>query len=274
MLTNFTRRSLAFALGISVGSALATAKPAAAGETTLRNRLAAGSTLTVRTVVGFIHITRGAGDATVIAVAHPGGDGHAVDVHVAQSRSAGSWTVCEVPLNVNSCDGEDNRGNTHGRVDLTISVPAGVKLDLTTVSADVAVAGATSSVTAGSVSGDVKIATSGDADANSVSGNVEVAAGGFARAKTVSGNVNVRLGALRRSTSFDSVSGEIALAVPRATNADVSVNTLSGDVTGSGGVHFSGDQGLVGHNVHATIGHGGTPVDIHTVSGSIDVTTI
>jgi len=255
MLTNLSRTSLA--LGIVLANALALVIPATASETALRNNLAAGSTLTVRTITGFIHVTRGYGEATVTAVSYPGGHGGPPDVHVAQSRSAGSWTLCEAPLTVNSCDGEIDRDNTHGHVDFTITVPAGVKLHLTTVTADVAVTGATSDVTAESVSGDVRIVTSGSASA-----------------KTVSGSQNVHMGIPRDSASFDSVSGAVALSVPRATNAEVSVDTLSGSVTGGGIVHFTGDRNFVGHNVHATIGHGGTPVDIHTVSGSIDVTTI
>jgi DUF4097 and DUF4098 domain-containing protein YvlB len=271
MLTNFSRTSLA--LGMVLANVVALVVPAAAGETTLRNHLAAGSTLTVRTIAGFIHISRGSGDAIVRAVASPG-DGTGIDMHVAQDRTAGSWTVCEVPLDVTSCSGSSHDNNSHGHVDLTIGVPAGVKLDVTSVSGDVAVTGATQSVTAKSVSGNVGIATAGDASASTVSGDVKIATGGSASAKTVSGNVNAHLGSLRGSTSFDSVSGRIALAVPHTSNADVSAKTLSGDVTGGSGVRFTGDQSFVGHNLRATIGRGGTPIDIHTVSGSIDVTTI
>jgi hypothetical protein len=271
MLTNFSRTSLA--IGLVLANAIALAAPAAAGETTLRNRLAAGSTLTVETIAGFIHVVRGSGDTVVHAVSYPG-DGGAIDMHVAQSRSGGSWTVCEVHLDVTQCGRESNRSHASGHVDLTIRVPAGVKLDLKSISGDVAVADATSDVAVGSVSGDVKIATTGDAFVKSVSGDVTVVAGGTATAKTVSGNVNVRLGTLRSSTSFDSVSGTIALAIPHDANAKVSANTLSGDVTGGGDVHFGGDKSFVGHNVRATLGQGSTPIDIHTVSGSIDVTTI
>jgi hypothetical protein len=272
MLTNFSRTSLA--IGLVLANAIALAAPAAAGETTLRNRLAAGSTLTVKTFTGFIHITRGSGDTIVQAVAHPGDRG-TIDMHVAESRSAGSWTICEVHLDTHSCDGDlHSKTYASGRVDLTISVPEAIKLDLKTVSGDVAVADATSDVAVGSVSGDVKIATTGDAFVKSVSGDVKVVAGGTATAKTVSGNVNVRLGTLRSSTSFDSVSGTIALAIPHDANAKVSANTLSGDVTGGGDIHFGGDKSFVGHNVRATLGQGSTPLDIHTVSGSIDVTTI
>ncbi len=270
MLTNFSRTSLA--LGIVLANAIALATPATADETTLRNRLAAGSTLTVETIAGFIHITRGSGDTVVRAIAYPGDKG-AIDMHVAQSRSGGSWTVCEVHLDVTACGEQSTQSHASGRVDLSISVPAGVKLDLKSIGGDVAVSGATSDVAVGSVAGNVKIATMGDAYAKSVSGDVNVAAGGTARATTVAGNVKVRMGTLRRSTSFDSVSGTVALVLPRDANADVSANTLSGDVTGGGGIRFTGDKSFVGHNVRATLGHGGTPIDIHTVSGSIDVTT-
>ncbi len=272
MLTDFSRTSLA--LGIVLGGAIALATPATAGETTLRDRLAAGSTLTVKTATGFIHISRGSGGTIVRAVAHPG-DAGTIDMHVAENRSARSWTICEVHLDTHTCEGDlHSKSYATGRVDFTISVPEGIKLDLKTISGDVAVADATTDVAVGSVSGDVKIATTGDAFVKSVSGDVKVVADGTATAKTVSGNVNVRLGTLRNSTSFDSVSGTIALALPHNVNAKVSANTLSGDVTGGGDVHFGGDKSFVGHNVRATLGQGGPPIDIRTVSGSIDVTTI
>ncbi len=250
-------RGKSLGLALVAASVFGIATPAAASQTTLQNTLAAGSTLTVRTIAGFVHVSHGAQTAVVRAVARPTSDGH-INMHVAQTRSGSNWTVCEVPIERTSCDG-GNDEDSHGEkssVDLTISVPPGVKLDVATVSGDIEITGVTSGVDAKSVSGRVKIATAGSASA-----------------KTVSGDLDVRVGAVANSASFDSVSGRIALALPRSTNAKVVAQTLSGSVTGGSGVNFSGDRNFIGHDLHATLGRGGSAIDIHTVSGSIAVKT-
>ena len=252
--------SKSFGLVCIAAAVFASVTPVAALETVLRDALAPGSTLTVRTIAGNVRVARGSGAAVVHAVARPTQKGQ-INMHLAQTRSAGGWTVCEVPLERTSCDGGDtfdnDSDNPQSAVDLTITIPAGVKLDVATVSGNIGVSGVTSGI-----------------DAKSVSGNVKIATAGNARAKTVSGDLDVRLGSVATSTSFDSVSGRVALAVARSTGATVNAKTVSGNVTGGSGVNFSGAQAFVGRDLHATLGRGGSAIDIHTVSGSIDVTTI
>ena len=252
---DFIRKSLGIAL--FAASLLGVAVPVAAGETTLHDALAAGSTLTVRTIGGFVRVSHASGAAVVRASARANEAGQ-FDMHVAETRSGGNWTVCEVPVEQTSCDSHADveHNGSRGRVDLTVTVPGGVKLDVATVSGDVAIEGVTSGVDAKSVSGHVKIVTMGAASAT-----------------TVSGDLDVRVGSVASSTSFDSVSGRIALVIPRATNATVNAKSLSGAVTGSG-VNFSGERGFIGRNLRAKLGSGASDVDIHTVSGSIDVKTI
>lgn len=241
--------------------------------TTLHDSLATGSTLTVRTISGFVHVTTAPGPATVVARARSG-DGSPIDMHVAQSRANGSWTVCEVPLAQRSCDrqtGVDHVGQ-HSRVDLTISVPAGVNLAIGTVSGDVSVAGVSSSVAAKSVSGAVVVATEGDARVETVSGKIVVRGNAVRSAKSVSGDLDVTTDA-SSDASIDNVSGNVKLAVPRTASVSVRAKTTSGDVRGSGSLRFSNDREFVGHDERAVLGGGARSIDVRTVSGAIAAST-
>ncbi|HVT35035.1 MAG TPA: DUF4097 family beta strand repeat-containing protein [Nevskiaceae bacterium] len=132
---------------------------------------------------------------------------------------------------------------------LTLQVPAGVKLSLQGVSADIRVQGVRGSVEVNSVSGDINLdVKSAQVSAQTVSGDVHVQAPATStKVNSVSGDVVVRgvSGALQGeavSGSLDvdggpmsdvhvnSISGDVDLSVSLADRAKVAAETLSGDV--------------------------------------------
>jgi hypothetical protein len=211
----------------------------------------------VRALDGSIDVRRGSGPATVFAKATPH-DGFPIDMHVAETRLADRWFVCAVSLAQRTCsDDEGDHGDTHTRIDFIVTLPPGVRLKAEDVSGNITAQQLASDVDAGAVSGSVSIATSGTA-----------------RARTVSGAIDARMGRVADGLAFDSVSGRVRLAIPANSSAEISAQSLSGDVRGSGGLAFQGDPQTVGRNMLAKLGQGGAHIDIRTVSGSIDVRTL
>jgi hypothetical protein len=140
----------------------------------------------------------------------------------------------------------------HGSVsaDLHLMVPAGAKLTVETISADVSVNGARGPVKVNTVSGDVGLAvtapsvsvqtvsgdvilqgSSPDTTARSVSGDLRLTGlQGALDAETVSGNLDV-VGTRFAVLKLKSTSGDVHLDVSFSDKAKVTGETLSGDIT-------------------------------------------
>jgi hypothetical protein len=138
-------------------------------------------------------------------------------------------------------------------VDYTIHVPRQARLDVADVSGD---------VTANGVAGDLNV--------SNVSGDVTaMRSGGNLRIQTVSGSINASMLHVGsdNTASMGTVSGEIDLAVPANSSADVRAESISGD--------FSSDFNVprrhrtVGVQADGTIGGGAGSIDLRTISGSI-----
>ena len=140
------------------------------------------------------------------------------------------------------------RGNSDG-TELTVTVPAGSRVKVQGVSADVIVREVRGAVEAQSVSGDVSVtgptrtvraqSVSGDVDVRaattdvrvqSVSGGVDVTgATGFIEAETTSGDVRVE-GREASSVTLHSVSGTVAFRGSLHANGSVNIESFSGTV--------------------------------------------
>ncbi len=135
--------------------------------------------------------------------------------------------------------------------DLEIKVPAGSRLEVSTVSAAIGVAAVTGPVRLESVSG--RITVSGAPrrfDAKSVSGDIEIAAANApGRASTVSGTVSLK--GVQGEVEASSVSGTVGVTGGAVSRAEL--QTTSGDI------RF--DAGLAS----------GGRLDAKTVSGTVDL---
>jgi hypothetical protein len=165
------------------------------------------------------------------------------------------------------CRGNNGNLDTRGaHIDFVVRVPAGVKLAARTIEGDIVAEGLRSPVDAASVSGDVRVATTGSA-----------------RAATVSGDVTARFGEMDGDDmEFASVSGNVTLRLAGNVNAEVEASTLSGDIHSDFPLrmgHMAGsdedDDGpininiRIGRNARGTIGLGGPELSVNTVSGNI-----
>lgn len=211
---------------------------AAAQETVERTaRAAADGTVIVENIAGSIRVT--AWDRAEVAVSARLGRGlSAEDLEV---RSSGNTTRVEIEY--------PRHGRNMGGAELTVRVPAGSRLKVEGVSADVVVEDVRGAIEAESVSGDVTVSggsrtvkassVSGNVDvsspttdlrASSVSGNVHATqASGFIEAESTSGNITVR-GSRATTVSLHSVSGRVAFEGSLDGNASVDMESFSGTV--------------------------------------------
>ncbi len=201
-----------------------------------------------------------------------------------------------------------------GDAELQIRVPAGASVDVTTVSADISAAGLDGRLEAQSVSGRVEVkdnprsisaqSVSGDVvitsrapevRASSVSGNLRLSLGsGRVEASTVSGDTTLAGGPLeevhakttsgdlrcdaelapRGSFSFESLSGNLTLAVPESFPADYEISTFSGDIHNAFGPRPERtSRHAPGTELDFTTGSGGARIEVNTFSGDLTLKT-
>ncbi|HTQ59888.1 MAG TPA: DUF4097 family beta strand repeat-containing protein [Candidatus Solibacter sp.] len=141
----------------------------------------------------------------------------------------------------------------------------------TSVSGSVTVSNAKGDVLAHSVSGDVRVNTPGGrVDAGSSSGSIDVhGANADVKARTSSGRLSVQGNPSGNSFwELRTASGTVQIAVPSNANFHFSANAVSGQITAQIPIMIE-EQGK--HSLRAHIGSGGGRVEIHTVSGNIEV---
>jgi hypothetical protein len=187
-------------------------------------------------------------------------DADAVSADVSVADAAG-------PVRVNSVSGE------------VVLRTRSRDLEASSVSGDVEVVGngADGRIEARSVSGDVRIqGVSAEISVESVSGNVEVQRAKVARLsmKSTSGDV-AYAGGISGSGSFEfqTVSGDVKVALEGARDATFDVSTFSGGIdNGFGPKARRTSEYAPGYELRFTEGKGAARVRINTLSGDVDLT--
>jgi DUF4097 and DUF4098 domain-containing protein YvlB len=141
----------------------------------------------------------------------------------------------------------------------------------TSVSGNVTVTNAKGDVLAHSVSGDVQVRNPGGrVDANTSSGTVDVRdADGDVKAHATAGRITVQ-GNPSGNSYWDlkTVSGTVDIAVPSSASFHLSAGAVSGQISAQIPIMIE-EQGK--HSLRAHMGDGGGRVEIHTVSGAIEL---
>ncbi|HEY0020924.1 MAG TPA: DUF4097 family beta strand repeat-containing protein [Longimicrobium sp.] len=253
-------------------------------------RVARGQQIEIRGIVGDVRAEVASGDQVEVVGRRSGDNADRVRIEVVEGDDG--VTICAIyPQRRREgrpdgdrggrggsrdwCGGDDtNEGEIdaeEARIDFTVRVPAGVKFAAQVVAGD---------VYATSLRSPVDVAT--------VSGNVEVSTTGTARAASVSGNVNATFGQTDgEEMEFATVSGDVVLRMAGNVGAEVSAQTLSGEIESDfdlrmgsmsgddeenededdeGGFHVNLD---IGRQAKGTIGRGGPELSVTTVSGDI-----
>ena len=270
-------RSFALACGLSsVASVITVPSVAAAQERESTDRdfrwdgsISSGSWLYARNLNGPVRIERTSGSRLEVTGVkrYRRGDPSTVRVEVTRvGRGDGDVLVCVYWRDVTTeCteDGyrtENNRRNRFERdrdredndvsLELTIRVPDGVKIDLSTVNGGLEILGATDEVEAHTVNGGITASSSG----------------GPVNATTVNGDIDVRMGRLGSGDlDFSTTNGSIEVTVPDGLNADVTMRTVNGSVGSDFPMTVNGRVNP--RRIAATIGRGGMKLDLATVTG-------
>ena len=128
------------------------------------------------------------------------------------------------------------------------------------------------------VSGDLKVSgTGGEVQLNSVSGDANLTLDSVTRAhlETVSGDVNVTASALAANGQIDadSVSGDVNLHLAAVPDADIDVQSFSGDIRNCSGPKPVEEQYGPGSRLSFRSGKGGGRIHVDTKSGDVTICT-
>ncbi len=225
-----------------------------------------GRWLYVRNLNGPVRIEQGTGDKVEVRAEKRWrrGDPENVQITVRQVGSnGGDVIICALWNDRSSCDEDgyhtrggnwwgftDNRNDV--QVDFIVRLPAGVKIDASTVNGGVEIDGATAEVVAHTVNGSV--------DARSTGGPVN--------AHTTNGNIVVRASALSGDhTEYHTTNGSITVELAGNVNAEIDMRTVNGRLSSDFPLTVEGS--FSPRRLHATLGKGGPTLRLSTVNGSI-----
>jgi hypothetical protein len=145
------------------------------------------------------------------------------------------------------------RGGTDATVQLTVFVPARVKLDISTLN------------------GSVNVAASGPVKARSLNGTIRIATAiGPVDAESMNGNVDVRMTTLGEAGPVRSVTvnGTASAFLPEKLDATVALSASNGRIGTDYAVTTKGNLDAAAHELSGMIGAGGREVTVTTVNGS------
>ena len=219
----------------------------------------------VRNLNGAVRVEQGTGDKAEVRAEKRWRRGDPEDVKITVRQvgaGGGDVIVCALWNDRSTCD-EDGyhshsdgwwRNNDHNdvQVEFVVRLPAGVKIDASTVNGRVEIDGATSNVVAHTVNGSI--------DARSTGGSVT--------AHTTNGDVMVSSARLDGDhTEFSTVNGTVTVSLPASVNADVEMHTVNGHLSSDFPLTVEGS--FSPRRLHATLGKGGPTLRLSTVNGSI-----
>jgi hypothetical protein len=230
-------------------------------------QLGAGRWLVVKNLNGSIRVEPATGDkAEVLGEKHwRRGDPDDVQFKVVKfGRNDENILICALWGDDDDCDAEGRGGRGHGRghhnsgdvsVEFTVKLPAGVKVDVSTVNGGVEVDGARAEVAAHTVNGTVETTTSvGPVNAGTVNGDVDV------RIDRLTGDDDLE---------FNTVNGSVTVTLPADFNGEVNMTTVNGRFRTDFPVTANGV--IDPRHLRATIGKGGRRLSVHTVNGSLEL---
>ena len=250
--------------------------------------------------LGDVTVTEGTGTQVEFRAEKILRNGRVTDIGFEVRRTGNSVTICAVFDDQDECTDNGYRSDRNrgwGRnfrppsLNVTIRVPAGVRLSVHSGNGDVAVTGAHAELVARSGNGRVRVSgTAGEVDAASGNGEVTVdnvrgpvsanSGNGDVRVSTVQGPVSARSGngdLLVRMTElrvaddmeFTTGNGRIEVTVPAEFNADIDASTGNGGIRTDFPIQVTGRISKT--RLRGTIGQGGRRLRLVTGNGEIEI---
>jgi DUF4097 and DUF4098 domain-containing protein YvlB len=282
------------------------ALPASSGAQTLLGRndsvftwsgpLRAGALLTVKNHNGPIDVRPGSGSQVELRAEKRTRYGNHQDVAFdVETGSNGDVTICSTLRDNNPCD--ENRGgwnNDNGRsvtVAMTLLVPSGARVRVSTgngavsverVGGEVAASSGNGRVSVMNTNGAVRASTgNGDVVVRDAKGAVRVSTGngrvavsttqGPVEAHSGNGDIDVQMAAVQPSEdmTFSTGSGDVRVTLPSGYNGDLEASTGNGTIESDFDLKLEGRMSP--RRIRARIGSGGARLRLTTGNGGLEV---
>jgi hypothetical protein len=240
--------------------------------------IADGATVEIKNVNGPIHARPAAGAHARVQAERTGRRDDPAQVEIQVVEHADGVTFCAIYPSArqrNVCrpgpDGRVGAQNNDVQVAFTIELPPGVSLVARTTSGAITVEGLTARIEGVTTNGDVHIEGGREVWARTTNGSITLSSSGLASASTTNGQITARLGGVSGATPmrFLTTNGSVTLALPDATDADLSLATTNGSIDLGLPVTVQGAIGA--RRLRGRIGAGGTPIEVRTTNGSIRI---
>ena len=294
---------------LSAALLVLSAVPALAGAQTLvgradsvytwRGTVPANGTFTLKNHNGPVDVRPASGGAVELrAVKRVYRDGDVRDVGFeVRTSSNGDVTICSSLSEDDGCEGNGRRrnGDWYQRrevsVAMTVLVPRGVRVKVSTGNGALTVEDAGSDVEASSGNGRVRVAgtqgsvrvstgngevevrdAKGPVHVSTGNGDVEVATSeGPVEVRSGNGDIDVRMAALRakEDMSFHTGSGSVTLTLPANYSGELDASTGNGTIRSDFDLKVKGQ--LSPRHIRATIGDGGPTLRMSTGNGRFDI---
>ncbi len=227
-----------------------------------QGKLAKGQSLFLRDMNGDITVTPATGDAAEVHAVKTWQQSDPAQVQVLAIPSDSGATVCALWRGRTGDCGANGHYTMHGisnksdvRVQLTVKLPKGVRLDVIGANGGISVTGAAADLHLITVNGGI--------DATTSSGGIN--------AVTMNGNVTATTKALPPGSEVKivTVNGSITAVLPAKLDADINAKAVSGNVQSEYPMAVS--SGMLGKHIAGRVGAGGVPINLTTVNGSIEL---
>lgn len=219
---------------------------------------APGEQLEIKGVNGHVIAMRANGPVADVSVLKSGRHDDPAAVRIEVVEHAGGVTICAVYPDVpgdppNECaPGDAGRLSARDndvRVTFTIEVPAGVDYTVQTVNGAIEAEGLESDISATTVNGSIRLATTAIATASAVNGSITATIGSTD---------------WDRDLSFATVNGDVSVEIPAGANAEAELITVNGNASCEFALHRASHRHLSGR-----IGAGGHRVMLSSVNGNV-----
>lgn len=226
-----------------------------------RGQIAPGMQIEIKGVLGDLAAVWASGGEVVVTSTKVGQPDEVAAVRIDVVPHALGVTICAVYPNVpgqapNSCQPGDaghlsawDGGEGLAAVDFRVRVPDGVTLVGKNLAGSLVAANLRSDAFLSTLSGDVRVSTSRLATAKTIAGSIVAAIG---------------LPDWGRNLEFTSMSGNVQVTVPAATNAEVRASAIGGTIRSDFPL-----SGTAPGEMRGTIGRGGPTLSLRALAGDI-----
>lgn len=230
------------------------------GTYTWTGHVAPGQTIEIKGINGDVRAERSDGTDVEVVVEKSGHRSDPAQVRIQAIEHSGGVTLCAMYPSAgrrsNVCaPGEGGRMNVRNNdieVNFVVRVPTGVSFVGRTVNGDISADGLTAEAFAKTVNGDVQLTTTG-----------------LGRAVTVNGDIDASVGDVLGGLSFETVNGDLTIALPAGINAEVQGQTVGGDIESDFPLTIRGQFGP--RQISGVLGSGGPRISLQNVNGEIRI---